>query len=88
VAALAMILGCSYEQVYHDMENQFDAKGLNFHKALAYLADHGLDVITKEWQSYGNIEDNNKRMIVPFADVHLVWTLLWADRKAKKTWCL
>jgi ABC-type bacteriocin/lantibiotic exporter with double-glycine peptidase domain len=79
IACLAMILNCSYEQVYNDMLNRFDKTGLKHNTSVAYLADHNINIITKEWKCYANVIKNNQRMAEPFADIHLVCVKPYAD---------
>jgi hypothetical protein len=80
IACIAMILGCSYNAVYEDMYDDFEKNGVSFKRALEYLADHGLSVITKEWKCYQDIRKNNKRMKEPFADIHLVRVRQYANK--------
>lgn len=79
IACIAMILGKAYEQVVGDFNNDFSKQGINSEKSADYLSDSGVDVIVKAWHGFTDRKTNNTRMLIPFADIHLVSFRQYSD---------
>ena len=72
IACMAMVLGCSYDEVRKDFVNDFNRKGINADKAIGYLADKGFQTIHKKVGWYNNVDFSRKEMLKPFAPAHLL----------------
>jgi hypothetical protein len=81
VASAAMILGAAYDEVGQAFQNDFDKGGIENEPIRDYICEHGFSVIEKTAHSFMHIEPSNKRMIIPFAEIHLVRVQPYADSK-------
>lgn len=72
IACIAMILGKSYWDIEKSFLNDFSKQGIVIQNVIDYLSANGVTVIRKGHYGYNDREDNNKRMIKPFADIHYI----------------
>jgi hypothetical protein len=72
IACIAMVLGWEYEDVVSEFKNDFDKKGTSTDFAKEFICDHGFSVIEKRGTGYIDLRAHNKRMLQPFAPVHIV----------------
>jgi hypothetical protein len=79
IACIAMVLGRDYWKVAKDFHVDLERKGINMRLAQEYLCDHGLSVIEKTAYGYPDVTRSNKRMLIPFAPVHIVFIQQYAD---------
>jgi predicted double-glycine peptidase len=75
MAALAMVTGKTYDEVYAWFKNlKYREQGLSYHDVIDYLTEHGYAVNWK-WMITHNEETNKPREIwpcEPWADMHIV----------------
>lgn len=79
VACIAMITELSYEFVYKQFGIDFDKNGMDHNIARKYICENGFDCIQKVAQGCGDIKISNRRMIIPFADIHYISAQQFAD---------
>lgn len=79
VACIAMILGWDYDDVVAEFHNDFDKAGTNTDYAKDFICDHGYSAIEKRGGGYDQISLHNKRMMVPFAPVHIISVQQFVD---------
>lgn len=72
IACMAMILGKTYEEIVKSFYNDFKKQGIEIKWVIDYLSANGVTVIRKGHYGYNDREENNKRMIKPFADIHYI----------------
>lgn len=72
VACIAMVLGWEYDAVVNEFHNDFSKSGVNGNLAREFICDHGFSVIEKRGVGYQSLSEHNKRMMVPFAPIHIV----------------
>lgn len=80
VACIAMVLGWDYDKVASKFHNDFNRKGTDSEFAKQFLCDHGFSVIEKRGTGYLNIANHNKRMMEPFAPIHIVSVQQFIDK--------
>lgn len=81
LACMAMITGLSYDFIDKQFENNFDKKGIRSNVAMQFICEQGFDCIEKTSRIYTKIGLQNKRILVPFADIHYVAAQQFADAK-------
>jgi hypothetical protein len=81
VACIAMVLGWDYDDVVNHFYNDFDKKGISGDFAKDFICEHGYSVIEKRGTGYIHIEEHNKRMMQPFAPIHIVSVKQFIDAK-------
>lgn len=81
LACMAMITGLDYDYIDKQFKINFDKNGIEFTKVRDFICEQGFDCIQKINQSCTDIKINNKRMIVPFADIHYISARQFADAK-------
>lgn len=79
IACIAMVLGWEYDDVAADFHTDFDKKGTNLSFAKDFICEHGYSVIEKRGTGYINVHEHNKRMLIPFAPVHIVTVQQFVD---------
>lgn len=79
VACIAMVLGWSYDKVVIEFENDFNKHGTNTEFAKEFICEHGFSVIEKRGTGYIDVRQHNKRMMIPFAPVHIVTVQQFVD---------
>jgi len=72
VACIAMVLGWEYDDVVTHFKNDFDRCGIDGELAKEFICEHRYSVIEKRGSHYGDVKEHNKRMLEPFAPVHIV----------------
>lgn len=71
IACMAMILGKSYEEIVKSFYNDFNKQGIKIEPVIEYLSGE-VDVVRKKHWGYSDRKESNKRMIIPFADIHYI----------------
>jgi len=71
-ACLAMILGCSYEDVTKDFDADFTKKGVTAELISEYLGDRGYSVVRKSVECYVHKDFGREMLLTPFAPIHIV----------------
>lgn len=72
IACISMILGTDYDIIEKHFKENLDKKGIATSDAIAYLAEQGLNIIVKESVGMANVKLQNKLLLLPFAEVHLL----------------
>ena len=67
-----MVLGREYSDVVTEFKNDFNKSGTDGEIAKEFICDHGFSVIEKRGTGYSDIRNHNKRMMEPFAPIHIV----------------
>jgi hypothetical protein len=80
VACIAMVLGWKYDDVICEFQNDFDKRGINCEFAKDFICEHGFSVIEKRGEGYIDVRGHNKRMMIPFAPVHIVSVQQFIDQ--------
>lgn len=81
IACIAMVLGWEYDDVVTHFYNDFDKKGIGGGPAKDFIIEHGYSVIDKQGTGYIHIREHNKRMMQPFAPIHVVSVKQFIDAK-------
>ena len=81
IASIAMVLGWKYRDVAAYFENDFSKRGINAELAETFLCERGFSVIEKRAKGFMDVYASNKRMLVPFAAVHLISGTQFIDSK-------
>jgi hypothetical protein len=81
VACIAMVLGWDYDKVVAEFHNDFNKKGISGDIAKDFICDYGFSVIEKRGGGYIDLDEHNKRMMTPFAPVHIVTVKQFIDAK-------
>lgn len=76
---LAMVTGHTYEKVWSQFRDLRGDMKVTF--MVDYLTDCGLTVISKKVESFSCVQNSNKQMIKPFADIHIVSAQQYLDLK-------
>lgn len=79
VACIAMVLGWDYQTVAAEFRNDFNKHGISTDFAKDFLCDHGFSVIEKRGTGYIDLREHNKRMMEPFAPIHIVSVQQFVD---------
>jgi hypothetical protein len=87
IACIAMVLGWDYQVVAAEFHNDFNKSGINIDFAADFLGEHGFSVIEKSGTRYLDLAAHNRRMMQPFAPIHLVSVQQFVD-KPKTTHCV
>lgn len=80
IACIAMVLDWEYDKVVSEFHNDFDKRGVTTDFAREFINDHGYSVIEKRGHGYANIRLHNKRMMIPFAPIHIVSVQQFVDK--------
>jgi hypothetical protein len=80
-ACIAMITGQAYADVAKYFGNDFSRKGIGIDAALKYLADQGLDILSKHIDFYNHKDFGRDEMFRPFADAHILIVQQFVDSK-------
>lgn len=80
IACVAMVLGWDYDQVSAHFIEDFSKRGTTSAYAKRFLCEHGFSVIEKIGSGYINALDHNKRMLEPFAPIHIIGVQQFIDR--------
>jgi hypothetical protein len=75
-----MVLGWEYGDVASEFQNDFSKKGTNTDFAKDFICDHGFSVIEKRGGGWIDLREHNKRMMIPFAPIHIVTVQQFIDR--------
>src|SRR5678815_926246 len=81
IACIAMVLGWTYDAVVDQFHNDFDKKGMDGKLAKEFICEHRYSCVEKRGTHYGEVREHNKRMIVPFAPIHIVTVQQFKDCK-------
>jgi len=81
VACIAMVLGWDYGDVADYFQNDFDKSGVKLDFAKTFICEHGFSVIEKRPEGFMDIKQSNKRMLEPFAQIHIVGGSQFIDAK-------
>lgn len=81
IACIAMVLGVRYDDVEPHFRQNFDRHGLCDREITGYVVDHGFSVIRKTADGYMDIKASNERMVLPFADIHIVSARQYSNSK-------
>jgi hypothetical protein len=79
VACIAMVLGWDYDKVATEFHNDFDKRGIKTDFAKELICAHGFSVIEKRGDGYIDRHEHNKRMMQPFAPIHIVTVQQFVD---------
>jgi hypothetical protein len=74
-----MVLGCGYDEVERQFQQDFDVCGVVSDHIVNFICDHNLSAVEKIARGYNDVRLSNKRMISPFADIHILSVLSRAD---------
>lgn len=80
VACIAMVLGWKYTDVVKEFQNDFQKQGTSYEVAKDFIIDHGFSVIEKSGNGWYDVREHNKRMMQPFAPVHIVSVQQFIDK--------
>jgi hypothetical protein len=80
IACIAMVLGWGYDEVATEFQNDFNKAGINTDFAKEFICDHGYSVIEKRGTGYIDLREHNKRMMIPFAPIHIVTVRQFVDK--------
>ena len=75
-----MVLGWEYDQVAIEFKEDFNKHGTDGEFAKLFICDHGFSVIEKRGTGYIDRREHNKRMLEPFAPIHIVSVQQFIDR--------
>lgn len=81
IACLSMITGINYDEIEKKFQANFDKKGLDISYSIKFLIDNGFDVCRKEVIAFSNIEKAKARLLIPFANIHLLSMQPYVDSK-------
>jgi len=79
IACMAMVLGKKYDEIAGQFHTDFSVDGLKHEHITGYVCDHGFALVHKSAGGHGDVKTSNRRMITPFADIHIVSAQPWAD---------
>jgi hypothetical protein len=79
IACIAMVLGWTYEAVVDQFHNDFDKKGMDGKFAKEFICEHRYSCVEKRGTHYGHVAEHNKRLMVPFAPIHIVTVQQFKD---------
>jgi hypothetical protein len=79
VACISMVTGIPYDKVAARLEADLSKNGLASEITRNFVTDAGFSVIEAIAHGYNMISQSNKRMARPFADIHIVSVLPFAD---------
>jgi hypothetical protein len=80
IACIAMVLGWDYDQVAVEFKTDLTKRGTDGEFAKQFICDHGFSVIEKRGTGYLDRREHNKRMLEPFAPIHIVSVQQFIDR--------
>jgi hypothetical protein len=80
IACIAMVLGWDYDKVAVEFKNDFSKHGTDGEFAKQFICDHGFSVIEKRGTGYLDRRAHNKRMLEPFAPIHIVSVQQFIDK--------
>lgn len=78
-ACLAMILGWDYSKALAEFHNDFTERGTTSKYAKEIICGHGYSVVEKHSSSFRDHSQHNRRMLEPFAPIHLVTLQEYVD---------
>jgi hypothetical protein len=79
VACAAMLTGQSYAEVAASFASNLVDDGVQLESARDYVCDRGFAAVAATPHGYMDVRANNRRMLRPFADVHIVRVLQHVD---------
>jgi hypothetical protein len=79
VACAAMVTGESYREVAASFGSNLVDDGVNMDHARDYVCDRGFAAVEATAHGYMDVRASNRRMLRPFADVHIVRVLPKVD---------
>lgn len=81
IACIAMVLNWNYWDVAQRFQTDLTKKGISLDYARAFVCEHGFTSIDKQAYGYMDVRVNNKRMLQPFGQIHIVRFTQFIDRK-------
>ena len=78
VACMAMVTGLSYEQV-NSVMSMSDPRGVFLEQSVDFITAQGCSAVINAVHTYRDRHSSNKRMMTPFADIHMVSVQPYAD---------
>lgn len=78
IASIAMVTGQDYDDVEWHFKDT-DKKGVSVEDCIGYLMDKGITIISKSSEGFIDINRNNKLLLFPFADIHIVRAKVYAN---------
>ena len=79
IACAAMVTNQTYKEVARWFAADLDADGVSLSHARAYVCDRGFAVVLTQAFASGDVTASNRRMLRPFADIHILRVLPCVD---------
>lgn len=81
ISCIATILRKTYWEIERHFSADFNKTGLTTKQIFDYLSGEGFDLILKQQMSWSDRLINNKRLSIPFADIHILSYKTFSDKE-------
>lgn len=81
IAAIATVLGATYEEVIKDFSTDFSQEGIDVDLMCQYIAGRGFSSIRKKVDYWLNTKFGREELFTPFAPIHVVHLIEKIDLK-------